>query len=417
MQKLKQAWLAYHPVVHLLMGGTVFVMLTQMMSMPFLAIYLSETTTLGPAAIGGIIGAGPLAGTFGGFLGGVLSDMFGRKRLMILSMLTMAISYMVFVMVSDPLALLLISLLKGLASSIYGTVSKALMGDVTPEDKRFRVFSNRYMAVNLGVTIGPVFGAFLGIAGSGVAFWLTAFSYLLFAFVLHVACRKYGVGDGVANEGMDDAEEKPSLRQMGQVLFRDAALLSFVIGGILLVTVHGQMSVTLSQYLRDNFADGVALFGVMMSVNGITVLLLQIPLTRLVERYSLLSRIVAGALLMAIGEIGFATSAGWSWFVASMVVFTLGEILIIPAEYAQIDQITPARMRGTYYGAQSISELGSFLGPWVGGMILFAYGGPVMFSFMAFLAVFSLLFYWLGRQMYVKRQAQAFVVVKESVDA
>lgn len=414
MQKLKQAWLAYHPVVHLLMGGTVFVMLTQMMSMPFLAIYLSETTTLGPAAIGVIIGAGPLAGTFGGFLGGVLSDLFGRIKLMVLSMLVMACSFVVFVLVSDPLALLLVSIVKGLASSFYGTVSKALMGDLTPVEKRFRVFSNRYMAVNIGAAIGPVLGAFFGIAGSGVAFWLTSLSYLLFAFVLHAACRKYGVGDGGTNEGADQTVEKPSLSQMGQVLFRDAALLSFVIGGILLVTVHGQMSVTLSQYLSDNIAEGVALFGVMMSVNGLTVVLLQIPLTRLVERYSLFSRIVTGALLMAIGEIGFATSAGWSWFVAAMVVFTLGEILIVPAEYAQIDQITPTQMRGTYYGAQSISELGSFLGPWVGGMILFSYGGPVMFSFMAFLAVFSLLFYWLGRQIYVKRQAQPFAVMKKS---
>ena len=47
-------------------------------------------------------------------------------------------------------------------------------------------------------------------------------------------------------------------------------------------------------------------------------------------------------------------------------------------------------------------------------MILFGYGGPVMFSFMAFLAVFSLLFYWLGRQIYVKRQTQPFAVMKKS---
>lgn len=46
--------------------------------------------------------------------------------------------------------------------------------------------------------------------------------------------------------------------------------------------------------------------------------------------------------------------------IAAMIVFTLGEILIIPAEYAQIDQIAPPRMRGTYYGAQSVSELGNF---------------------------------------------------------
>lgn len=401
MKHIQSYLQAYHPVVHLLMAGTVFVMLTQAMSMPFLAIYLSETTTLGPAFIGMIIGAGPLAGTVGGFLGGLLSDLFGRRRLMILSMLVMALSFAAFVVATHPLALLLISLLKGLASSFYGTVSKAMMGDLTPEDKRFRVFSNRYLAVNLGVAIGPMLGAFLGIAGSGTAFMMTGISYVLFAGLLAVYCRRYAVGDSHEETVQ---EGKPTLGQMWEVLRRDTALLAFVVGGILLVTVHGQMSVTLSQYLREEMADGVALFGVMMSANGFTVLLLQIPLTRFAERYSLFSRIAAGAALMAVGEVGFAVSAGWSWMVAAMIVFTFGEILIVPAEYAQIDQISPANMRGTYYGAQSASELGSFLGPWAGGMVLSAYGGPIMFLSMGACALVSLIFYWLGRNLHRKRQ-------------
>ncbi|MFD2372118.1 MDR family MFS transporter [Brevibacillus sp. GCM10020057] len=399
MNHLRQYWQSYHPIVHLLLAGTMFVMLTQMMSMPFLAIYLSETTTLGHAAIGVIVGAGPLAGTVGGFFGGVLSDLFGRRNLLFLSMLVMGACFVIFVLVSHPLALLAISLVKGLAGSVFGTVSKAMMGDLTPEEKRFRVFSNRYLAINFGVAIGPVLGAFLGIAGSRTAFLLTGGSYVLFVAVLAAACYKYMAGDDRSQPGA----EKPNLRQMWEVLRRDTALLSFVVGGIMLVTVHGQMSVPLSQYLREHVADGVALFGVMMSTNGFIVLLMQIPLTRLAERYSLFARIAAGALLMAAGEIGFALMTGWSWLVAAMIVFTMGEILIIPAEYAQIDQISPAHMRGTYYGAQSVSELGSFLGPWMGGMLLSAYGGTVMFLVMATIAIGSLVFYGAGQVIVRKR--------------
>jgi MFS family permease len=403
MNKLQIAWRAYHPVVHLLMAGTVFVMLTQSMSLPFLAIYLSQTTALGPAEIGMIIGAGPLAGTVGGFLGGLLSDLFGRRKLMLLSMLLMALVYAGFVVSSDPLFLLANSVLRGLAASFYGTISKALMGDLTAPEKRFRVFSNRYLAVNLGFSVGPMLGVFLGVAGSGFTFGLTAVAYLLFAAALAVACRKYGIGDASAGDG----EESVRLSKIWRVLSRDLVLLLFVIGGVLLVTVHGEMSVTLSQYVLANFADGVALFGVMMSVNGMTVLLLQAPLTRWTERFSLFRRLVAGALLMAAGEVGFAFSAEWGWFVTAMIVFTLGEILIIPAEYAQIDQIAPPRMRGTYYGAQSVSELGSFLGPWAGGLILSAYGGPAMFLVMAVLAVASLAFYGLGRRLYEQRRKRS----------
>jgi MFS family permease len=403
MNKLQIAWRAYHPVVHLLMAGTVFVMLTQSMSMPFLAIYLSQTTALGPAEIGMIIGAGPLAGTVGGFLGGVLSDRFGRRRLMLLSMLLLALAYAGFVVSSDPLILLANSVLRGLAASFYGTISKALMGDLTAPEKRFRVFSNRYLAINLGFSVGPMLGAFLGVAGNGFTFGLTAGAYLLFAAALAVACRRYGVGEAAAG----GEEESVRLSRIWRVLSRDVVLLLFVIGGVLLVTVHGEMSVTLSQYLQAHIADGVALFGVMMSVNGMTVLLLQAPLTRWTERFSLFRRLVAGALLMAAGEVGFAFSAEWGWFVAAMIVFTLGEILIIPAEYAQIDQIAPPRMRGTYYGAQSVSELGNFLGPWAGGLILSAYGGTAMFLVMAALAVASLAFYGLGRRLYEKRRERS----------
>ncbi|WGV61269.1 MFS transporter [Brevibacillus brevis] len=412
MSKMRQVWEAYHPIVHLLMVGTVFVQLTQSMSIPFLAIYLGETTKLSHAYIGLIIGAGPLAGTVGGFVGGILSDLFGRQKLMFFSLLAMACSMIGFITVAHPIGLLVISMVMGLAASIFATVSKALMGDLTPEHKRFRVFSNRYLASNLGFAIGPMLGAFWGISGSNLAFILTAVSLVSFAVILVVACRRCGVTDG----GVENGEvERASLGEIWQVLRRDVVLLTFVTGGILLVTVYGQMSVTLSQYLRENFSEGVALFGTLMSVNGFTVLLLQIPVTRLVERYSLFARIAGGAVLMAIGEVGFAFSSNWAWFITAMIVFTLGEILIIPAEYAQIDEISPANMRGTYYGAQSATMLGSFLGPWAGGMVLTAYGGPVMFGVMAVLALVSLIFYWLGRRLHEQRKQPRNAIVETAM--
>ncbi|MDS9996828.1 hypothetical protein [Bacillus atrophaeus] len=62
MNKLRKYFQAYHPIVHIMMLGTVFISLTSSMSIPFLAIYLSETSQLDFATIGLIIGAGPLAG-------------------------------------------------------------------------------------------------------------------------------------------------------------------------------------------------------------------------------------------------------------------------------------------------------------------------------------------------------------------
>lgn len=183
---------------------------------------------------------------------------------------------------------------------------------------------------------------------------------------------------------------------------KDTPLLLFIIGGMLLTTVHGQMSVTLSQHLQANIIDGVKLFAALISINGFTVLILQIPVTRWSERFTFTKRILLGCILFAIGETGFAFSTNWIPFIISMLIFTLGEILVIPAEYAQVDEITPSHLRGTYYGAQSLGEFGNFLGPWFGGILLSVYGGTTMFLFMAFISLLGSYFFYLGKRNYTR---------------
>ncbi|HYK71609.1 MAG TPA: MFS transporter, partial [Pseudoneobacillus sp.] len=113
----------------------------------------------------------------------------------------------------------------------------------------------------------------------------------------------------------------------------------------------------------------------------------------------LFQRLVMGSLLFAVGEIGFAFSNDWIGFVISMIIFTFGEILIIPSEYALVDEITPTGMRGMYYGAQGFSEFGNFMGPWFGSVLLVSFGGEVMFLTMAVFSLVSIAFYWWGRKL------------------
>ncbi|MGD8189983.1 MDR family MFS transporter [Brevibacillus ginsengisoli] len=399
MNRLQRYIHSYHPIVHILMVGTVFTFLTSSMSMPFLAIYLHQTVHLDPPMIGLILGAGPLAATFGGFIGGVLSDLMGRQRLMLMSLGLLALSFVGFVYTANPLLLMGLSIMRGISGAFFSTISKALMGDLTPENMRFRMFANRYFAINLGFSIGPMLGALLGIGASTLAFFLTACVYLVYLAVLALSFKKV-----ILSEQNQPSEDRMTIASAFNVIRNDRILFLFLVGGILLTTVHGQMSVTLSQYLEANLEKGIQLFGVLMSLNGFTVLLMQIPLTRFSERFTLFQRMIIGCMLFAAGNIGFALSAGWAGFIVAMLVYTFGEIIVVPSEYAQLDQITPHGMRGTYYGAQGFNEFGSFLGPWVGGMILTSYGGPAMFLFFAALSMISLIFYGKGRSMYEQKQ-------------
>ncbi|MGX6444413.1 MDR family MFS transporter [Neobacillus sp. K501] len=390
---------AYPPIVHFLIMGTTIISLTSSMSIVFLPIYLMNFAQIGPIAIGLIVGAGAISATIGGFLGGALSDFMGRNRLMLISLIALGALFIGFVITNNVVLLFVINTLRGLFSAFFLTISKALMADVTPKEKRVRVFSNRYLAGNIGFSIGPIFGSFFGIAGNMNAFILTAFIYFCYFLLMGGLILFTNV-----NREEEEIPEKVSISQAWTLFRKDRALLLFIIGSVLLTTVHGEMSVTMSQYLKLNISDGVRLFGYLMSLNGITVILTQVMITRWSERFGLLTRIALGSMLFTIGEIGFAFSSGWSGLILSMIVFTFGEILIIPSEYAQIDEITPHGMRGMYYGAQGFSEIGNFIGPWFGSILLVSFGGKTMFLTFALLPIVSIVFYAWGRKLHLRKK-------------
>ncbi|WP_442600026.1 MDR family MFS transporter [Neobacillus sp. D3-1R] len=393
MNKFAAYWRAHHPIVHLIMLGAVLISLTNSMSVVFLPIYLISFSELDPVMVGTIVGLGALTATFGGFIGGTLSDFIGRQRLLVISLLVLCFVFLGFLYFNNPIFLCILNIFRGLFSSFFNIISKAIMADLTPEERRFRVFSNRYLAGNIGFSIGPILGTIFGFAGNSIAFIFSAVIYFIY-FLFMILTIKFSM----SKENPKEKEESFSPIQAWQVFRKDKALLLFILGSVLLTTVHGEMSVTLSQYLEGSMTDGIKLFGYLMSINGITVITTQVFMTRWAERFGLFQRIIMGSLLFAVGEIGFAFSHHNGAFILSMIIFTLGEILIIPSEYAQIDEITPKGMRGMYYGAQGFSEIGNFIGPWFGGVLLVSHGGKVMFLTMALFSLVSIAFYGWGRK-------------------
>jgi MFS family permease len=391
MKRLRTFLHSYHPIVHSLLLGTVLARAASSMSLPFLAIYLSKHTTMSYTTIGVVIGMGALAGTLGGFVGGALSDRFGRRVIMMSALLGWVIVFFGFALVKLPILFMLLNMLNGLCRSFYEPVSQALMADLTEPAKRFQVFSLRYMAINLGVAIGPLLGAYFADFNGSLPFLITGIIYLCYTIALYSLLILFGI------KQIEGEKKAPiTLASAWNVIRNDRTFRYYTAGGIIGAIGYSQMTVTLSQYIANGFANGLKLFAIMMSVNAIAVILLQIPLTRLVEKRSPLAAVIAGNVMFALGDVGFAISNAPIWLVVSMVIFTVGEILNYPSANLLIDKLAPANMRGTYYGAQTFSNLGQFVGPWLGGFLLSSYGGHSLFLIMAVITISGSYFYWKG---------------------
>ncbi|WP_246203526.1 MDR family MFS transporter [Streptomyces tailanensis] len=393
-------------LARVLIVGSGIMSLANSVTVPFLAVFLHRELGLQPGMIGFIIGSSVFFSIFAGFVGGSLSDLLGRTRLLLISLLGVIGSFVGLYFSHGVLAVFIFNAAMALSSSSFGPVGKALLSDLLPPGQRVKWFSYQYVTTNMGFAVGPVIGAAVGLAGDRSAFLVGALGYgvyLLGLAAVLLLTSPSASADGTAIGEVRRAQLFGSvfkgLAQSARVVATDSRLLFLILAGLLLEAVHGRISSLLAQHLSDGFADGTTILGYVLTTNAVTVVVLQLSVSRFAEKRNPVTSIVVGGLLTVLGMVGFAFAENIWHFVAAMVVFSLGEILIYPAEFAIIDRIAPEDRRGSYFGAQTFAQLGVFIGPYTGGLLLAAYGGTTMFLGVGSFALASVVVYLLvGRR-------------------
>jgi MFS family permease len=382
-------------LARLLVAGSGIMSLANSITIPFLAIYLSRELHLDPATIGLLLGSSVFFSILAGFLGGTLSDIFGRAPVLLAGLAGVVVSLIGLHLADQVLVVFLCNSAMALSTSSFAPVGKALLSDLLPAADRVRWFSHQYLFVNVGYAGGPLIGIVLGLSGSQTAFLVAAIAYAgylaLLAFSIRAAppTPRSSARPGVVTHFRDSV----------RVIATDRRLLCFLVAGLLLGAVHHRISALLAQDLNIDFVNGTQILAAVMTTNAITVVVFQLVAAKLVLKLEPVTAIAVGGLLMFAGMAGFATAGSLWGFVAAMAVFSVGEVFIVPSEFAIIDRIAPDDRRGSYFGAQSFTQLGGFVGPYVGGVLLSAWNGTVMFLGVGSLALLSVAFYLLvGRR-------------------
>lgn len=380
---------SFHPVVWTLLIGTVFARGASFMALPFLALYLSNTHGIHPIWIGITIGLSPLTGTLGGFIGGYFSDRYGRKKVILWTIFVWGLVYFGFSQATHIGTFMALNALNGLCRSFFEPSSQAMMADLTSVDKRKRVFSLRYTAINIGASLGPLLGVYVAQFSTSLPFLLTGTMYLLYGVTLFIMLNRYSITHALP------VHQLPMLDSL-IVIWRDKTLLVFIIGGILVNVGYSQIDSNLPQYIQNSFSEGVALFAKLIALNAILVIILQVPLSLVSEKWPVLRVMILGSILFAIGFASFGYVTTTIGLMMAMAVVTIGEIFIFPSTSVFIDQIAPDNRKGTYFGAGQFRSIGNFTGPVLGGWLLQDYGGKLLFSVIGIIILCSIMFYSLG---------------------
>lgn len=381
----------YPPALNLLLSASLILTLARAITLPYLVIYLSGHFGLSIADIGLVIGSTLIIGSLLSLYGGFLVDRMRSYRLMLTFCAVFTLGFLGAAIAPALWLFYLCLVAVNLAYAVIDIAVKAGFGSLLAVDRRSEAFSIKYTLTNIGYAVGPFLGAGLATVDASLPFMLSAGLGAGFLLIYCVWGDRH----------LLTAEANPpaiAFLAVGTLLLRDYRLVCFTLGGLLSAVVFGQFTAYLSQYLivTTTPQETYRIISTLVATNALMVISLQYSLGKRISPRYLNRWLAAGLSLFIVGLGGFAVSTTLVMWVLSMAIFTLGEIIVFPAEYMFIDNIAPNHLRGMYYAAQNLSNVGAALGPVLCGWVLATQPAYSMFYMLVLFVVAGGLMYCLG---------------------
>ncbi|QXI39708.1 MFS transporter [Pseudomonas xantholysinigenes] len=383
---------SYPAAVRLLLFTTFTLTMARAITLPYLVVYLSTHLALSIGQTGLLVGGAMFLASLLGPYGGHLVDTLRSHTLIVASTLVFALAFIAIVASPSAVPFFCFLVVAYLAQTVVDIAAKAGFCALLPEAQRGEVFAIKYTFNNIAWAAGPMLGVLLIEANDHLPFLVSA------AIGLALSLTYYRLGQ----RDLRSHNEKPPAAGFAQValgMLRDRRLVCFTLGGVLSAVVFGQFTAYLSQYLVVTLQDPAQvarLAGYLVTTNAVTVIALQYLIGRRIARQQLMPWLMTGMAMFIAGLLGFSVAASAPAWCLAMLVFTLGEIIVIPAEFMFIDLIAPEHLRGVYYGAQNLSNLGGGLGPILVGLALGHLLPAAVFYLLIGSVILAALFYWLG---------------------
>ncbi|MGN8273703.1 MFS transporter [Pseudomonas sp. SMN5] len=381
----------YPSTVNVLLSASLVLTLARAITLPYLVIYLSDRFGLSVADIGLVIGSTLIIGSLLSLYGGFLVDNLSSYRLILVFSGLFTMGFLGTFLAREVWLFYGSLVMINLAHAVIDVAVKAGFGDLLPVAERSEAFSIKYTLGNIGYAAGPLMGAGLARLDSSLPFLMSGalgaaffFSYLLWANRDLRVVKK-------------NSAPLPFLA-VGKLLSQDYRLVCFTLAGLLSAVVFGQFTAYLSQYLVVTTTPEFTyrIISAIVTTNALMVISLQYAIGRKISPRHLNLWLGAGLSMFLLGLVGFALSGTVMIWIISMAVFTLGEIIVIPAEYMLIDNIAPHHLRGVYYATQNLGNLGAASGPVLCGFVLATQPPHYIFYLLALFTIAGGGFYLLG---------------------
>ncbi len=367
------------------------------MVIPFLALYMTKGIGVTVSEAGLVLtfyGAGALVTA--PFVGKI-ADKIGALRVMKISLICTGVMLFFYPFITSYYLILAYTFLWSVIGEAFRPANLSLISNETEPEQRKTAFALNRLAINLGMSIGPVIGGFLSQINFHLLFYIDGLTSVLagiFLIFSNFETKQIALSD------FDKETSKEELKPVRNVsILKDHRFLLFMITLILVNIVFFQHIGPMPIFLVDDLGFQQSTFGVLMAVNTILIIFIEVPLNNMMANWDDRTASAVAALLCGIGFGAMAFADSFFAIVLTIIIWTFGEMIFFPAATSYTSAISPPDRRGEYMGYfQMTFSLALMIGPWLGTVVLDSAGSVVL---------------WIGTFVFSLISAISFLVMKK----
>ncbi|MEH7400698.1 MFS transporter [Gottfriedia acidiceleris] len=306
---------------------------------------------------------------------GALSDRYGRRPILLVSLLGSAIGYLVFGIGGALWVLFAGRLIEGITGGSISTIF-AYFADITPSDQRTKYFGWVSAVAGVGAAIGPTLGGLLAKFGYSAPMYFGAIITLL-NFVFGILYMPESLDMNIRLKKITFVRLNPFTQLVHILSIKNLKWL--LISALLLWIPNGSLQAVFSQFTIDTFNWEPALIGLMFSIMGVQDIISQgFIMPKLLIKFSDSQIATLGMVSEIMGYSLIAASALFTYYpllIVGMFIFGFGDSIFGPSFNGMVSKtVNPSEQGKIQGGSQSIQALARIIGPIIGGQIYVSLG-------------------------------------------
>lgn len=358
------------PFLILCIMGGLAIFSSTMAKNPALPLFI-RTLGVPIATVGFIAAASTVVGIIVSLPAGILSDIIGRRRLILIAAVVFATAPFFYLLVSSPWQLVIVRIYHGLATAILGPVAMAAVAD-TFDKKRGERMGWYSSATMVGRFLAPFAGGALIFGEDFRWVFLATGAAGILALVAALRLPLFTASSNSAGEALKRG--RGDIRRDIITILTHRGILATSIIEAVQYFAFGCLEVFLPIYLHEQAGFPPLVIGLLFTVQIAVAALTKPVMGRLSDRYGRVPMIAAGLALGGITMALMTYSNNYLALAALIGLFGLGLATVTASTGALVADLSQASSRGGAMGVlSSVMDIGHSTGPMGGGLLISAY--------------------------------------------